>query len=180
MGPTTALRPNPWRPRSRLSPRGDRFILSSASTATKTRARCCGQSEIASVTVDENWLVVVLGADEVPRERLNLLYAHLKTQAPPNVEVEIRSGGRVFRGGLGLGPRRHVLAVLGGKGGVGKSTVAVNLALTLAAMGSRVGILDGDLNGPDIPHLLGVHPSSRGERRDWRLAAIRKPGQRRK
>jgi ATP-binding protein involved in chromosome partitioning len=69
------------------------------------------------------------------------------------------------------------VAVLGGKGGVGKSTVTVNLALTLSAMGFRVGILDGDLNGPDIPHLLGVHPRER-KRRDWRLGAIRPPGQR--
>jgi ATP-binding protein involved in chromosome partitioning len=55
--------------------------------------------------------------------------------------------------------------------------VTVNLALTLSAMGYRVGVLDGDLNGPDIPHLLGVHPKDR-KRRDWRLGAIRPPAQR--
>ena len=75
---------------------------------------------------------------------------------------------------------KNLIAVGSGKGGVGKSTVAVNLALTLAAMGFRVGILDGDLNGPDIPHLLGVHPSNERDRRDWRLSAIRKPRHRRK
>jgi ATP-binding protein involved in chromosome partitioning len=137
-------------------------------------------AEIGSVAIDEDWLTVVLGAEEVPRERLARLYAHLKGALPADVEVEIRSGGRVYRGGFGFGLKRHVLAVLGGKGGVGKSTVAVNLALTLAAMGLRVGILDGDLNGPDIPHLLGVHPSCARERRDWRLSAIRTPRQRRK
>jgi ATP-binding protein involved in chromosome partitioning len=136
-------------------------------------------SGIESVSVDEDWLTVVLGTEEVPRERLGRLYAHLK-HAFPEVEVELRSGGRVFRGGFGFGPKRHVVAVLGGKGGVGKSTVAVNLALTLAAMGFRVGILDGDLNGPDIPHLLGVHPSNERQRPDWRLSAIRRPRQRRK
>ena len=136
-------------------------------------------AQIGSVSIDEDWLTVVLGVEEVPRERLAHLYAHL-TNAFPNVEVELRSGGRVFRGGFGFGLKRHVVAVLGGKGGVGKSTVAVNLALTLAAMGYRVGILDGDLNGPDIPHLLGVHPSNKRERRDWRLSAIHKPRQRRK
>jgi ATP-binding protein involved in chromosome partitioning len=51
--------------------------------------------------------------------------------------------------------------VLGGKGGVGKSTISVNLALTLWAMGIPVGLLDGDLNAPDIPHMLGVHPTER-------------------
>ncbi|MBI5288759.1 MAG: P-loop NTPase, partial [Chloroflexi bacterium] len=51
---------------------------------------------------------------------------------------------------------RYVLAVAGGKGGVGKSTTAVNLALTLAAMGERVGLLDCDINAPDVPHMLGM------------------------
>jgi ATP-binding protein involved in chromosome partitioning len=56
-----------------------------------------------------------------------------------------------------------VVVVLGGKGGVGKSTVSVNLALTLWALGIPVGLLDGDLNAPDIPHMLGVHPTDQPE-----------------
>lgn len=51
---------------------------------------------------------------------------------------------------------RHVVAVGAGKGGVGKSTVAVNLALALAADGLRVGLLDADIYGPSLPILLGV------------------------
>ena len=46
--------------------------------------------------------------------------------------------------------------VLSGKGGVGKSSVAVNLAVTLAARGKKVGILDGDMHGPNIPKMLGL------------------------
>lgn len=51
---------------------------------------------------------------------------------------------------------RHVIAVGAGKGGVGKSTVAANLALTLAREGLRVGLLDADIYGPSLPILLGA------------------------
>ena len=55
-----------------------------------------------------------------------------------------------------LGDIRNVVAVASGKGGVGKSTVAVNLALAWAAQGARVGILDADIYGPSQPLMLGL------------------------
>ena len=64
--------------------------------------------------------------------------------------------------GSGLPPKtavpgvKHVIAVASGKGGVGKSTVAVNIALGLKALGQKVGILDADLYGPSVPRLLGL------------------------
>jgi ATP-binding protein involved in chromosome partitioning len=51
---------------------------------------------------------------------------------------------------------KHRLIVMSGKGGVGKSTVAANLAVALADAGHRVGILDGDVHGPNIPKMLGL------------------------
>jgi ATP-binding protein involved in chromosome partitioning len=55
---------------------------------------------------------------------------------------------------------RHTIMVMSGKGGVGKSTVAANLAAALARQGFKVGILDGDMHGPNIPLIMGVEGRS--------------------
>jgi len=62
---------------------------------------------------------------------------------------------------------KSVIAVGSGKGGVGKSTVAVSLALTLRRLGSKVGLMDADVYGPSIPHLLGLsgRPSITADKR---------------
>ena len=66
------------------------------------------------------------------------------------------------RGGFGrqaIPGVRNILAVGAGKGGVGKSTTSVNLAVALARKGARVGLLDGDVYGPNIPQMLGLAAS---------------------
>jgi ATP-binding protein involved in chromosome partitioning len=57
---------------------------------------------------------------------------------------------------------KNLVAVASGKGGVGKTTVAVNLALALSKMGARVGLLDADVYGPNVPLMLGTTEQPRG------------------
>jgi ATP-binding protein involved in chromosome partitioning len=64
-------------------------------------------------------------------------------------------GGRAEKG-ISLSPTTRVLAVASGKGGVGKSTLTANLAVALSALGEQVGVLDADVYGHSIPHMLGV------------------------
>ena len=72
-----------------------------------------------------------------------------KQQAAPSSGAE-RSASENLKG------VRHKLIVMSGKGGVGKSTIAVNLAFSLARKGKNVGILDADMHGPSVPKMLGL------------------------
>src|SRR5438552_8388006 len=74
-----------------------------------------------------------------------------------NVTAGVRAAGIGGEGGRAPIPGvKNIIAVGAGKGGVGKTTVAVNLAIALAKAGSRVGIIDGDIYGPNVPIMLGM------------------------
>src|SRR5687767_2456226 len=78
------------------------------------------------------------------------------TDVDVRMTANVRSVSAPETGRTPLPGVKNVLAVGAGKGGVGKTTVAVNLALALAKFGSRVGILDGDIYGPNVPIMLGL------------------------
>jgi len=82
---------------------------------------------------------------------------------PGVTDVNVNMSASVRATGIGgEGPRaplpgvKNIIAVGAGKGGVGKTTVAVNLAIALAKAGGRVGIIDGDIYGPNVPIMLGM------------------------
>ena len=78
------------------------------------------------------------------------------SQVDVQMTAKVRSASAPETGRPPLPGVKNVIAVGAGKGGVGKTTVAVNLALALAKCGSRVGLLDGDIYGPNIPLMLGI------------------------
>ncbi len=131
------------------------------------------QSRLQSLRLADGVATLVLdvaGLDKLERERLEeAVQAALRVL--PGI-AEVRVAMTAERGGAN--PRPLILAVGSGKGGVGKSTLAANLAVAMARAGRKVGLVDADIYGPSQPRLLateGIRPDAR----DKQLLPVQSP-----
>jgi ATP-binding protein involved in chromosome partitioning len=126
--------------------------------------------EIAGSEVDVTIALTVVGCplrssfeDQVGRHvgtlpGVSKVTLHFDVMSPDErAALTTKLRGGVETRGIQLSPTTRVLAIASGKGGVGKSSLTVNLAAAFAQMGHEVGIIDADIYGHSIPHMLGIH-----------------------
>lgn len=111
---------------------------------------------ISGLSVKENRVLLSLCMDQ---DQVDQIKSTLKESLPADLELVVFATSEKPK-------TKYVIAVASGKGGVGKSTVAVNMAFAFSQIGLKVALLDADIYGPSIPHMLGLvnQPQSDGKK----------------
>ena len=144
----------------------DRFAVASVLAAIadpETGRPLTDTGQVVSTEVGAERIAVVVGLTShsailhaATRARIEeMLRARFPTVADIAVTITPHERAPMKLGQIGL-EAKSVIAVGSGKGGVGKSTIAASIAIGLARAGSKVGLLDADVYGPSVPHLLGL------------------------
>lgn len=128
----------------------------------KTGKDIITQSMVRDLVVEGNninFTIEMGGADAATKQQLNFACIAAVQELYPSANVNVHmmmSTAKTKEKPKVLPQVKNIIAVASGKGGVGKSTVATNLALGLKETGARVGLIDADLYGPSIPTMLGL------------------------
>jgi ATP-binding protein involved in chromosome partitioning len=133
------------------------FMLEAKSRSEATRletVRAAAERAVAALP-GVTQVMAVLTAEgtgaPAPPQQVRIEDGQVRPRPPGPPQPEPRAAQRLSLPGV-----KHIIAVASGKGGVGKSTVAANLALGLSRLGRRTGLLDADIYGPSVPHLFGL------------------------
>ncbi|NUZ10383.1 iron-sulfur cluster carrier protein ApbC [Pseudoalteromonas sp. McH1-7] len=140
------------------------------------------RSAALPVGIDANWVIKVQESNKQIQVHINFPFAiqcdqeissYLKQHLNKPVEVisDVIVVGRPKFKAI-----KHIILVASGKGGVGKSTTAINLAYALRAQGAKVGVLDADIYGPSLPSLLALEDEKPQAKDDKTLLPIEKAG----